>query len=49
MAPTMIFQVLFLVAACFGLGGHLSGKPWGVVVGLGGLIMFGLVLVIGGR
>jgi hypothetical protein len=49
MAPIMIFQVLFLIAACVGLFGVISSKPWGVAVGLGGLIMFCLVLLIGGR
>jgi hypothetical protein len=46
MTPKLIFELVFLVGAVFGLGGHLAGKPWGVPVALGGLILFGIILVI---
>jgi hypothetical protein len=41
--------VLFLVGAVIGLGAHLAGKAWGVALGLGGLILFGIVLLVGSR
>lgn len=49
MAPVTIFEILFIGTAIAGLIGHVAGRPWGVAVGFIGLIMFDLVLLIGGR
>lgn len=48
MSPVMIFEILFLVGAVIGLGAHLSGRAWGVALGLAGLILFCIVLMIAG-
>jgi hypothetical protein len=49
MSPTLIFEILFIGAACIGTGADIAKKEWGKTLAFAGLIFFCIVLLIGGK
>jgi len=45
MSPTVIFEVLFLVAAAIGAGADLAKREWGKTLAFAGLILFCIMLL----